>query len=73
MAAVVDRRMTAEIEGDFVVFLIGMRINPASGGSSKWVPVPDSRCRACCASSNVTSKQGLLGGHRSTLAVRADR
>ena len=27
MAAVVPNRVTAQIEGDFVVFLIGMRIN----------------------------------------------
>jgi Domain of unknown function (DUF4188) len=27
MASVISRRVTAEIEGDFVVFLIGMRIN----------------------------------------------
>ena len=27
MARVMLNRMTAEIEGDFVVFLIGMRIN----------------------------------------------
>jgi hypothetical protein len=27
MAPVIDRRVTAQIEGDFVVFLIGMRIN----------------------------------------------
>jgi hypothetical protein len=27
MAKIIDRRVTAEMEGDFVVFLIGMRIN----------------------------------------------
>jgi hypothetical protein len=27
MASIIDRRVTAQIEGDFVVFLIGMRIN----------------------------------------------
>jgi len=38
MAPVIDRRMTAEIEGDFVVFLIGMRINrPLKVW--KWLPV----------------------------------
>ncbi len=36
--AVIDRRMTAEIEGDFVVFLIGMRINRFSK-PWKWMPV----------------------------------
>ena len=27
MASIINKRMAAEIEGDFVVFLIGMRIN----------------------------------------------
>ena len=38
MAAVEPRRMTAEIEGDFVVFLIGMRINKP-WKIHKWWPV----------------------------------
>ena len=38
MAKVIDKRVTAEIEGDFVVFLIGMRIN-ALWKPWKWVPV----------------------------------
>lgn len=38
MAAVIDRRMTAEIEGEFVVFLIGMRINKP-WKVHKWLPV----------------------------------
>ncbi|MGH2951582.1 MAG: DUF4188 domain-containing protein [Solirubrobacterales bacterium] len=37
MSQVVDRRVTAEIEGDFVVFLIGMRINKP-WKVWKWVP-----------------------------------
>jgi len=38
MAPVIDRRVTADIEGDFVVFLIGMRVNrPAK--VHKWLPV----------------------------------
>ena len=60
MAAVVDRRMTAEIKGDVVVFLIGMRINRFRR-VSKWVPSPSSRCRACCASSNGLPKRDCLG------------
>ena len=36
MAKVVARRVTAEIEGDFVVFLIGMRIN-RSWKIHKWL------------------------------------
>jgi Domain of unknown function (DUF4188) len=38
MAKVISERMTAEIEGDFVVFLIGMRINKI-WKVHKWLPV----------------------------------
>ena len=38
MAPVIDRRMSAQIEGDFVVFLIGMRIN-RPWLVHKWLPV----------------------------------
>jgi hypothetical protein len=38
MAPVIDRRVTAEIEGDFVVFLIGMRINKP-WKLRRWLPV----------------------------------
>jgi hypothetical protein len=38
MAAVIDKRVTAEIEGDFVVFLIGMRINRL-WKAWRWLPV----------------------------------
>jgi hypothetical protein len=38
MADVIADRMTAEIEGDFVVFLIGMRIN-RPWKIHKWLPV----------------------------------
>ena len=38
MAAVVPKRVTAQIEGDFVVFLIGMRINKL-WKPHKWLPV----------------------------------
>ena len=36
--AVIDERMAAQIEGDFVVFLIGMRIN-RPWKLAKWLPV----------------------------------
>jgi hypothetical protein len=36
--AIVSQRMTAEMEGDFVVFLIGMRINKP-WKLHKWMPV----------------------------------
>jgi hypothetical protein len=38
MAEVISERMSAEIEGDFVVFLIGMRINKP-WKLHKWIPV----------------------------------
>jgi hypothetical protein len=38
MAEVVPKRVTAKIEGDFVVFLIGMRINKP-WKLQKWLPV----------------------------------
>jgi hypothetical protein len=38
MTPIIDKRVTAEIEGDFVVFLIGMRINRL-WKASKWLPV----------------------------------
>ena len=38
MAPVIPARMTAEVEGDFVVFLIGMRINKP-WKIHKWLPV----------------------------------
>jgi hypothetical protein len=38
MARIIDRRVTASIEGDFVVFLIGMRINKF-WKPWKWFPV----------------------------------
>ena len=38
VASIVPKRVTAEIEGDFVVFLIGMRINKP-WKIHKWLPV----------------------------------
>ena len=38
MAKIIKQRMTAEIEGDFVIFLIGMRIN-SFWKIHKWLPV----------------------------------
>src|ERR1043166_4277335 len=38
MAKVIPLRMTAEIEGEFVVFIIGMRINKP-WKLHKWLPV----------------------------------
>jgi Domain of unknown function (DUF4188) len=38
MATVIPSRMTAEVDGDFIVFLIGMRINKP-WRVHKWLPV----------------------------------
>ena len=38
MAEIISERMSAEIEGDFVVFLIGMRVNKP-WKLHKWLPV----------------------------------
>jgi len=38
MSSVISKRVTADIEGDFVVFLIGMRINKP-WKLHKWLPV----------------------------------
>ena len=38
MGKIINQRMTAKIEGDFVVFLIGMRINRL-WKLHKWIPV----------------------------------
>jgi hypothetical protein len=37
MASIVDRRVTAHIQGDFVVFLVGMRVN-SFWKPHKWLP-----------------------------------
>ena len=38
MAEIIDKRMTAELDGEFVVFLIGMRINKP-WKVRQWLPV----------------------------------
>jgi hypothetical protein len=38
MPAIIDRRVTAQIDGEFVVFLIGMRINKP-WKTHKWLPM----------------------------------
>ena len=78
---VVPGRHTARIEGDFVVFLIGMRINRLLQ-VHKWTTRCCWRCPRCSPSSNAARNWGLLhvesflGGrdyHRPVLAlVRAD-
>jgi hypothetical protein len=61
MARVVNGRMTADIEGDFVVFMIGMRVNKP-WKLHKWLPV----ARAMAPMLRILSSRdelGLLGMH----------
>ena len=61
MASVVNGRMTADLSGDFVVFLIGMRVNKA-WKLHKWIPV----ARAMTPMLRTLSREkglGLLGFH----------
>jgi hypothetical protein len=61
VATVVKGRMTADLSGDFVVFLIGMRVNKP-WKLHKWIPV----ARAMTPMLRTLSRQkdlGLLGYH----------
>ena len=46
MTGISARRLTVDVEGDFIVFLIGMRINKP-WKVHKWLPRSFSRCHAC--------------------------
>ena len=46
MTEIVASRVTGGIDGDFVVFLIGMRINKP-WKVLKWLPVAAAPCRRC--------------------------
>ncbi|MDZ7727440.1 MAG: DUF4188 domain-containing protein [Dehalococcoidia bacterium] len=59
MARPIARRMTADIEGDFVVFLIGMRIN-RPWKPWKWLPVFNAMPRMLRELANDPSS-GFLG------------
>ncbi len=58
MAQLIRQRMAAHIEGDFVVFMIGMRINKVLR-PDKWLPVASAMPRILRELSDETS--GLLG------------
>ncbi len=59
MADIIRQRMTAEIEGDFVVFLIGMRINKL-WKINKWFPVAQAMPRMLSELAQH-KEMGLLG------------
>jgi hypothetical protein len=60
MAAILDRRVTAEIDGDFVVFLIGMRIN-RPWNVHKWLPVLMAMPRMLKELDAAPAESGCLG------------
>jgi hypothetical protein len=72
MAATIDARMTAELEGEFVVFLIGMRVN-RWWKPWKWLPVGAAMGRMIRETS-AAPEIGLLGVEswfgRTTLMVQ---
>jgi hypothetical protein len=59
MASVVRARVTAEVDGEFCVFLIGMRINKL-WKLHRWLPVARAR-RAMLAELEKLPDSGLLG------------
>jgi hypothetical protein len=60
MAQVIDRRVTAHIDGDFVVFLIGMRINRL-WKPQKWLPALRSMPRMPQELEAAPTDHGFLG------------
>jgi hypothetical protein len=67
MSEIVDERVTAAVEGDFVVFRIGMRIN-AFRKVHRWVPV-FLAMRRMLGELEADPDSGLLG-YRGNLGVR---
>ncbi len=61
MAQIINKRMTAEIEGDFVVFLIGMRVNKL-WKVNKWLPVANAMPKML-RELEQNKEFGLLGYH----------
>ena len=62
MSQVIDKRVTASIEGDFVVFLIGMRVNQALEGLE--VAAGVRRDAADAAELEASPESGFLGAGR---------
>lgn len=60
MASIIDRRVTAHIQGDFVVFLIGMRINRL-WKPHKWLPNLRAMPRMLKELEAAPAEQGFLG------------
>ena len=60
MPSVIPARMTARIEGDFVVFLIGMRVNK-SWKIHRWYPVASAMPRMLREVAEGAPQNGFLG------------
>ena len=60
MPAILDRRATARIDGDFVVFLIGMRINKP-WKLAKWLPMLSAMPRMLKELEAAPAEVGFLG------------
>jgi len=60
MAPIIDRRVTAQIQGDFVVFLIGMRIN-RFWKPHKWLPNLRAMPKMLKELEAAPAEQGFLG------------
>jgi hypothetical protein len=60
MAPIIDRRVTAQIQGDFVVFLIGMRINRL-WKPHKWLPNLRAMPKMLKELEAAPAEQGFLG------------
>lgn len=68
MAKIIPERMTAVIDGDFVVFLIGMRINkPWKLGA--WLPVFRAMPRMLKELERASPETGFLGHNGPTLGT----
>jgi hypothetical protein len=60
MASIIDRRVTAHIQGDFVVFLIGMRINKL-WKPQRWLPSLRTMPRMLKELEAAPAEHGFLG------------
>ena len=60
MASIIDRRVTAHIQGDFVVFLIGMRINKL-WKPHRWLPSLRTMPRMLKELEAAPAEHGFLG------------
>ncbi len=73
MARIEHRRLTADVEGDFVVFMIGMRVN-RPWKLHRWLPVFLAMPRMLRAHLPASVASFLAGGGRRCYVIRvADR